>query len=389
MSIPRSASGQSNGGERIDSSAFLTAPKPSPPPTNRGVQTPEGDTLKKSGAIVDWLSFTLPSDVPHEFLEEWLQPGFVPCEKGFFGYTKSWRRGGIVIAREGNPGVHVSITGQGCRELERLGVVDSWLVFCADVLKEGGSVTRFDGAIDDYEGRLELEIVMEAAKSGTLCSRYRAPVAVQENHDIETGEVVGRSLTFGSKASDSKVRMYDKRLERMAHGEPDPGPWNRCEVQLRRGRAHKMVEYVAGLLNRASSRCETYGELLSGVIYGLIDVKHRGAELQRYKWATVEMWGSFLCWVEKQRLTIPPPIKSVDKAYKWLNRTASGALGLCFMARECQTEWVEELVLTGVDRAMKNPLYVAALRLYEAEGKKLGDALGRLGLAGGGGATLV
>jgi phage replication initiation protein len=327
----------------------------SPPPGNTGAQTPEGEQC------IDWSGFTLPDGTPVEkFVLPWLGEGFEKMESGgHYGYTECWRRGNVTVSAGGRPGmgVHVDCSGQGCRELEQLGVVKDWPTFTAEVLASGGKFSRLDLAVDDRAGKLELEIIRAAAEQGNIVSRYRS-IRNDWRHDASTGELTGTTIYLGSRKSESFVRMYDKALELKAKGQKVVGPWVRVELEMH----DKRAQVLAQQLSKSSSP----GALLAGLLRGLIDIKDRGQQLQRYKWATASYWGEFLNWSSKLHLVIKPAVRTVERTFNWVSNQVAPSLALLRLAI-AGDGWLQNLLKEGERRL--TPLHYAAInRFYRDEG---------------------
>ena len=88
---------------------------------------------------------------------------------------------------------------------------------CA-ILREIYSATcgRFDGAIDDYSKTLSLDAVKAAQDANNFA--HAEVIGYHESGERGKRER-GKTITFGSRTSESYLRVYDKSIE--SHGEID------------------------------------------------------------------------------------------------------------------------------------------------------------------------
>ncbi len=189
---------------------------------------------------------------------------WVEVERGRWFYARSLRRGHVSIFYDGNGGVvTVDVTGQGCRQLEAEGVLEvpceengfrgGWRGFLGDLQDLGCTFPRVDFALDDTEGRLNLETIEATWKAGNCATRFQKMRPVTEYS--RAGDLVGHTLNFGSRTSQMFVRIYNKHLERLAKGQEVPhAHWTRAEIEAHdRGAdalVKKFVEQGGGVLLR-------------------------------------------------------------------------------------------------------------------------------------------
>lgn len=173
---------------------------------------------------------------------------FSPLNKGRFGYhnQSKWQDGSIFIMYTSTnnktdadvkvnmkSGIHVMITGQGCRQYS----VNHDLVFLIHKLHKQKKVnfSRIDLAIDDYESKIiNYDRIHTAAMNGEFTSRWSKWDEVN-SRQTSTNEFLGRTMYFGSQASDLFCRIYDKTLERKANSDAEIDilrTWTRLEIVL-------------------------------------------------------------------------------------------------------------------------------------------------------------
>ena len=210
-------------------------------------------------------------------------------------------------------GVHVSLSGEALALLA--GNADPWgdlpamIAFIHDDL--GGHTTRLDCAFDDKIGLLDLDLVGEALRSGDFVARWKD----WKYYQSSKGGVLGETYYLGSGRSDSQLRVYDKRAERLqkGHGEQVEGVphWIRVELQLRRKRAHAAAVEVKA----AGARVWWH---LAGVLRGMVEFKQPGTSSQKTRWEPAAWWLRFLGGVEKARLVVDRQVRTLDNVRSWV-----------------------------------------------------------------------
>jgi len=172
---------------------------------------------KGVGAFTDFLNVTFR-------LPEWKDPaaGFFYrlCEtvgssfgvmedqgRGLHGYRRSFAfaRGGARFAFGGQYGTgFLSIPGDGCAlvpDWERLvGLLQSEL---------GARITRWDGAVDDFEGAYPVDKAVELYLSGAFNAGGRKPSCDQKGNWVEP-DGSGRTFYVGKRQNGKLLRVYEK-----------------------------------------------------------------------------------------------------------------------------------------------------------------------------------
>jgi phage replication initiation protein len=167
---------------------------------------------------------------------EWME-----LKKGFNGYPRAWLNvstgGGSGRMGTGMPHrtreVHVSLSGE---------IVSAWE---SDELKGHG--TRVDVALDDRTGHATVSHVIAAADAGQAVMRWRTYDAKRRCSYKGQDDIQGEVVTFGSRQSESYLRVYDKRMEAAGKGEIVAGPWVRWEWEFKKDRAQLCVDLFAHL----------------------------------------------------------------------------------------------------------------------------------------------
>ena len=297
-----------------------------PPYTNRGVERTWGSGLR---ACVDWLEATFKIVDSKQLIEDVLRLDFTNffVAGGKNGYRQSYQCGSIAIYFDGRDdmGIHLEMSGRGCREYERYGK-HTWKELFQTISEYQGSYTRLDLAVDDFDGLFTIKGLVRKVKSRELVSPFKLAKNV-ETIRIETGEVHGVTLYFGSPQSDIQIRMYDKLAERKDTNynvSEDITVWNRTELQLRRKKATQVAEILA---NKEDSE-ESIGQTVCGILKHYLRFTVKGKDTNRRRWKTAPFWDKFLGEVEKLPLTTIIEEKTILERVEWLDYQGGTTLAM-------------------------------------------------------------
>jgi phage replication initiation protein len=315
-----------------------------PPCTSRGAQNTSLPALR---ACVDWLQATLKNvhDV-HDTIDilGLQRDAFKEFPTGKYGYKSHMRFGHIAIYYDGRPdmGIHIEMSGQGCREFERYTKKD-WSQFFALLLNFDVNFTRLDLAIDDFKGYFTIEQVIQKIKRGHISSRFKEA----RRHDswkIATGENTGMTVYFGDSSSRLQVRFYDKFKERVSKGkEMQDGVtfWNRVECQLRKERAMSAAVILAH---------EHYntGQLVMGILQNYIRFLVPGKDSNKSRWKTCKWWEDYLHGVEKLKLTQVAPDATIERSKSWFENQVSATFAMLLEAYDYDEDLILEFLRHGM-----------------------------------------
>ncbi len=145
--------------------------------------------------------------------------------RGKHGYTQSFAfdRGGVLFAVGGQRGTALlSIPGEGCA------FVADWNAVVALFRDElHGRITRWDGAVDDFEGTHSVENAVALYRQGGFNCGGNLPSSCVQGDWLGSGKA-GRTLYVGKRANGKLLRIYEKGRQQ---GDPD-SPWVRWELEL-------------------------------------------------------------------------------------------------------------------------------------------------------------
>lgn len=145
--------------------------------------------------------------------------------KGLHGWQHSYQLGDskTFLAYGGQQNtIFLSIPGEGCH------MVPDWdkLVL---LLKEQyrAKITRWDGAVDDYEGVHSVDDAVQLFKNNMFNAGGRAPDCNQHGNWIQPSGK-GRTFEVGSRKNGKMIRIYEKGMQLGAEWHP----WTRWEVEM-------------------------------------------------------------------------------------------------------------------------------------------------------------
>lgn len=184
--------------------------------------------------LIDYLTFT--SCIHDAFsIKELLGLSGVDWQvgKGRNGWLYCDYACGIRVYYGARDDVGVEMSGQGCRFLESCnGNKNDWVALFDYLKSEGDSmnVSRLDIACDEKEGILSIKKMVWHTGHNYYISRARSRRWIAGDEE---------SIIFGAPTSDTRLRIYNKALERGVDGH-----WIRAEFQLRDEAADSMISNI-------------------------------------------------------------------------------------------------------------------------------------------------
>jgi phage replication initiation protein len=334
-----------------------------PPYTNRGAVNTCESGLR---SLVDWVAVTFKNVQSYTDVIDILgidQSHFREQQKGGYSYKKSVRFGHIAIYFDGRDdmGIHVEMSGQGCREFERFSSVN-WSVFFALLLNFDVKISRLDIAVDDFKGYFKISTLKRNIKAGQTRSKFRTATQIEKT-SLTDGTSKGDTIYFGSPQSMLQVRFYDKLLEQQAKNKEvfeDVEVWNRIEVQLRDDRA-----FAAAMVLAYEER--TVGSAVKGILANHINFCVKSNDTNKSRWKVCKYWTDFLEGTEKLSLSQVAPDKSIEKSKDWIERQTTPTLALLFEAFQGDMSLMYSLLAEGMEKLDKAHLDVLN-RFYKENG---------------------
>jgi phage replication initiation protein len=186
-------------------------------------------------AITDWLNFTFRIGPTNWHLETVFQGLFfalgghfgpaIPRPSGMHRYEQSFDLGntGARFACGGNNETALlSLSGEACSVVRDWPALIQW---GRDNLK--GKITRWDGAIDDYEGHHGIDEALAGYLRGDFGTGGRRP-SMKQMGNWAAPDGSGRSIAIGKREHGKRLQVYEKGMQLGAKFHP----WVRWEVSL-------------------------------------------------------------------------------------------------------------------------------------------------------------
>ncbi|MHA8138680.1 replication initiation factor domain-containing protein [Lactobacillaceae bacterium Scapto_B20] len=319
---------------------------------------------KKLEAKMDWLEFTVKDSDPHEVIEELLLLNldeFNKLERGRFGYNAQlkWESGHVYVLynedengdymQDSNMGIHVIMTGQGCTSFSThcdLRHLVMLIIGCTNY-----KFSRIDLAIDDIGDRyIKFDKVAKCALRGDYVTKWCKWDEVNSRKTGGNQEFVGRTMYFGSQASDIFCRIYNKALEMMNKQDDDndkiiSADWTRLEIIYKKDRANMIAEQIVDH--------EDVGYIVKSTLNNYLRFVKPNGDANRSRWPMVSWWSRFVRDAGTLKLTRSEELPDIDKMKKWVDKQISPTLAAIMTAESGDTTWLYSVMVKARSRLKK------------------------------------
>lgn len=303
--------------------------------------------------LVDWLQFTIKTeslDAVYKILGI-DDSEFSEMPTGLYSYKKRKACGNIWVMYDGMPdmGIHVQISGQGCREYETYHN-GNWFELFKMLIEIGANVTRLDIAIDDIcfneaKPYFTVRQLIRKAKRGECRTKWKSGIR-QEKFDFGSGKSKGDTLYCGSNSSLIQLVIYEKDHERKNNDieiEENLTTWNRCELRLYDDRADEAVQWVV--------RGYPVGKLAFGILSNYINFVDRTNDTNKARWPVSKFWRDFLNDAEKLSLARKAPDKTIESKMTWIDKQVKPTLAEIWIALGSPGEdFFVDIINEGLER---------------------------------------
>ena len=310
--------------------------------------------------LVDWLTFTTKIHNLEQIKDilglSWVD--WIDFKGRSYGYTCQIFFGGIRILWGGRDdmGFCVEMSGQGCRSFESYGQGD-WAFLIGFLLQfdiKKVHLTRIDIAFDDRTGILDLDKILDDSQNHNWRGLFRSGEIFRG-----IGNKFGQnSVTFGSRQSLVRLRIYDKAQERGFIGGLH---WIRVELQLRDDRANVFIRSSLNI-----------GLLFAGVLrhYLQFCVPSDGSsDTNKRRWLIRDYWARFLGTVEPISIFDAPGVEyNMARLQKYVVGMAGGAVLTYLLTHRLEDVLRELEDAKRLDLAPKYLSLVAAAKGAEGVG---------------------
>jgi DNA relaxase NicK len=270
-------------------------------------------------------------------------------EKGFNGYPRAWlclsAGGGSGRMGTGMPHrtreVHVSLSGE---------IVSAWepdkvQSLCRWINELKGHGTRVDVALDDRTGHATVSHVIAAADAGQAVMRWRTYDAKRRCSYKGQDDIQGEMVTFGSRQSESYLRVYDKRMEAAGKGKTVEGPWVRWELELKKERAQLCVDLFAHL------PFDEWREFTVGLLKSCISFRDTTAGApawERCRSSELPWWKGLTEGFTRCRFHVATTDRKLEEVLAWFSQAMRPTLAALYCA--VGPEWINKVIQSGSSR---------------------------------------
>jgi len=281
----------------------MSTKRAKPPSTDRGAEK-----VARFGRRVDWCEFTLWGLYAEEIervIDGYVPGGFIDGPGAFYGYRHQRVGPGTarVLSDPERPEVHVILPGKWCGAVDEAGM--RGLLLWID--SHGGTPTRLDLAIDDFERRVTPHDVRDAIKRGEIVTHTEKAWF----HETLMGED-GTTVYVGARSSRVMLRVYDKGIQ--SKGKLDAIRW---ELMLRKEAAAAIQRELA---------VKDWASLFGAQLLRLADFKERTAHSKLKKCPQLAWYLEIVGDVEKARPYMPEPVYSAAKSMDHFQRNQAPTL---------------------------------------------------------------
>lgn len=321
---------------------------PAPPLTNRGAQKTNeqyrvvvvGGEPKlvpaTNGVSIDWFQGTISED--HlSWVKASLGGDWIRAERGGFGWPIHEFQGNIHVYYGDHGTAHLQITGSGLMEL-RMGEAFDEVSFACEWRAKGGSLSRFDIAMDDVEGSLEIDRIHDYLKTGKVATRFKS-YDVLRKAKPGSSTYIGATINLGSRKSRSYMRIYDKALQQGVF--PAVSHWVRCELECKDEVADGALDLLC--VNRDIRD-------LVGIVAGLIEFKVSAVASNKHREEAASWWLDFLDSARKVALRLAKPAITIQKVIANIEKQFGPCLAAVMEDQHGDFAWFYEILENGRKR---------------------------------------
>ena len=237
--------------------------------------------------------------------------------------------------------VHVSLSGE---------IVSAWepdkvQAICRWINELKGHGTRVDVALDDRTGHATVSHVIAAADAGQAVMRWRTYDAKRRCSYKGQDDIQGEMVTFGSRQSETYLRVYDKRMEAAGNGETVEGSWVRWELEFKKDRAQLCVDLFAHL------PVDEWREFTVGLLKSYISFRDTTAGApawERCRSPELPWWKALTEGFTRCRFHVETTDRTLEEVLAWFSQAMGPTLAALYCA--VGPEWITHVIQSGSSR---------------------------------------
>jgi len=136
-------------------------------------------------------------------------------------------------------------------------------------------------------------------------------------------------ITFGSRQSESYLRVYDKRKEAVGKGKPVNGPWVRWELEFKKDRANLCFDFLA-YLTLIEWRRFTVGLLKSYITFR--DTTADSPAWDRCRASELSWWKALTAEFERCRFHVEKTERKLEEVLSWFSQAMGPTMAALYCA---------------------------------------------------------
>ena len=218
--------------------------------------------------------------------------------------------------------------------------------FARFVVEHKGKASRVDVAHDDYEGVVTVGQVREEVKAGR-CVRRSKDFLYTEGGSVGS-KVVGESFTFGSRQSETFMRVYDKKAEQLGKGKVvEHDNWIRWETEYKGERSAFLLSSIAMMT------FEQFREYSVGLLRGAVDFREVDEEMESWEKSRAPLlpwWEQLTEGLSRASMSIKKVVAKIADVKAWAAQSLAPILSVLVASPEAGEKWLLEMVATGPSR---------------------------------------
>lgn len=275
---------------------------------------------------LDYLAFTGFEVEIDEITKCLPDESLVSLEKGRMGYKKAYLYKKIAILYDGQPnmGVHFDCPSSGLAY-----ILD---ILTIPALQGRLKFTRVDIACDIKEKDFFNQCYM-ACMTKNYKSKWKSWTDLTKRA-TGSNSLQGRTIYFGSRTSETFLRIYDKALE-----QGEEKDWTRVELEVKGKSAHNLACLIGH---------DSIDKIFSRIINNYISFIDRSSSKNISRCKMLDFWSDMLTSDDKVTISPEKKEKSISDTYSWLLKQVSRSLGkISYFDDISDEELTESLVKIG------------------------------------------
>lgn len=249
----------------------------------------------------------------------------------FAGYHKTFKLGSMEIMCDEDKNMWLlNFSGEGCRQFElssRYTIVE----LIGILIKQFATFNRLDIAIDDFENIFNTNMIRKAVFDKRCVTNLKEwgnhqRGLINYGDDILTMD----SFYLGSKSSRYFLNVYDKKLEReQKNKEVEYESWTRTEIRFSYQYAQEFAKIVFSNPEKLGYHIKSFlKDKFTFLTNSSLKLDSNKSRLAQDNKNITRWWKQFLGKVERLKITLEIPDKTLDDTKDFLFEKASTSLAM-------------------------------------------------------------